>query len=197
MTFLEWLASLNWLAISATVALPSLAILVPTIISIRLFKAARAAALDDQKVARADVREDQKVARRLDAGGNVILALAPLASLINVNRDMQPMLWDLRARIAVYRAWITPGDLSGDWLSLRHREGMRLWFQAMDEINSRGGPNRLADEEVLGFLTPAHTWAATTTEMFSGWLSGHIDTSVLSNDGARIIETYGAPEPLA
>ena len=177
-------SELDWAAVVAFVAdiaLPVLAILVPTIIAIRLFRAERR-----------DVRAADARARRMDAAAGVIMALAPMAS-IQPNERMQEKLWDLRARIAVYRTWIEDGDLSGDWLALRHREGMHRWAQVMEELSAYGGIYKMIDDELLAILEPSHRWAAETLEMLSAWMHGDIPVTRLRTDGARIIETYGAP----
>jgi len=183
MTFIHWLVSIDWGQVVVTIAIPVAAIIVPTLIAIRLARAERRDALETRK------RE-----RCLEAGASVIVALAPLASLFDLASPMQGHLWDLRARIAVYRAWIEPGDLSGDWLALRHREGMRLWSEAFALVVQKGGPAGIDYDSLLGVLQPAHEWAASMTELFSGWLSGNVTTEALRVDGARIMERYPQPE---
>lgn len=177
MNFWEWAAAVNWWEVLKDAAIPVAAILIPTWLAVRMSKGERESA-----------RLDGERERRLDAGAGIIVALAPLASMSAVHQSLQEPLWDLRARIAVYRAWISVDDISGDWLALRHREGMILWAHALDIIDAAGGPNAITDDQLLEFLSPAHQWAATTTEMFSGWLSGHVKTEALQNDGARILE---------
>lgn len=183
MTFIQWLASVDWGQVVVTIAIPVAAIIVPTLIAIRLARAERRDALETRK------RE-----RSLEAGASVIVALAPLASLFDLASPMQGHLWDLRARIAVYRAWIEPGNLSGDWLALRHREGMRLWSEAFMSIAQKGGPTAVDYDTLLSVLQPAHEWAASMTELFSGWLSGNVTTETLRADGARIVEKYPQAE---
>jgi hypothetical protein len=178
---LSWAATIDWVALAVDVILPVIAILVPTIIAIALFRAERRTA-----------RLEAKRARRLDAGAEVIVALAPMAS-IQPTTLMTERLWDVRARISVYRAWSDTDDSSGDWLALRHREGMHLWAQIMEDIDAAGGINRVAPHELENMLMPAHQWAAMTIEMFSGWLAGYADMSVLLDDGARIIQEFGLP----
>lgn len=176
MSFWQWLGTVSWGAVVATVLIPIAAIIIPTLIAIGLARRERA-----------DARANSQRERRLAAGAGVILALAPLASLTDLNQPMSERLWDLRARIAVYRAWIEKGDLSGDWLALRHKEGMQLWAAAMFQVQKFGGPDHLDTADLLNTLKAPHDWAATTTEMFSGWLSGNVDTGALQADGARII----------
>ncbi|MFE6995051.1 hypothetical protein ACFVAE_03775 [Microbacterium sp. NPDC057659] len=168
-------------AILSDFVIPLLGILVPTLIAIGLFRAERK-----------NAREDAVAVRRLDAGAQVIVALAPMAS-IQADQPMQERLWELRARIAVYRSCIDADDLSGDWLALRHLEGMKLWGKSLDDIDAAGGVHRVLDEEIAQMLRPAHEWSATTVEMFSAWLSHNLPTSSLQSDGARIMETYGEP----
>lgn len=59
-------------------------------------------------------------------------------------RGMRDVLAEVRGRIAVYRAWIEQGDLSGDWLALPHSQGLRLFIDAMESIEAVGGLNRIA-----------------------------------------------------
>jgi hypothetical protein len=188
MTIIEWLASVDWGQVAVTIAIPVAAIIVPTLIAIRLARAERRDAFETSQRERSEVLATSQRERRLEAGASVIVALAPLASLFDLDAPMQGHLWDLRARIAVYRAWIEPGDLSGDWLALRHREGMRLWSEAFALVVQKGGPAGIGYDSLLGLLQPAHEWAASMTELFSGWLSGNVTTEALRADGARIME---------
>ncbi len=128
----------------------------------------------------------------MDASADVIRALAPMAS-IQPDAPMQERLWELRARIAVYRTWIEKGDLSGDWLALRHREGMIEWANAMTIVDAGGGPASLPPSALADILLPAHGWAAQTLEMLSAWIRGDLDVAELQKDGARILETFGPP----
>jgi hypothetical protein len=174
----------DWLAIAAAVgdlALPVLSILVPTIIAVLLFRAERK-----------DAREADARGRRRDASADVIVALAPMISL-QPDEPMQPRLWELRARIAVYRSWIERDDLSGDWLALRHREGMVRFSHVMTMIDAAGGPSKLSVDAILDIMSPAHQWAATTLDMLSLWIRGDLPESELRNDGARILEEFGPP----
>lgn len=175
------MSTVDWLALSVDFLIPLIAILVPTVIAIGLFRAERR-----------NARIETRSARRLDAGAEVIVALAPMVSIQPTER-MHERLWDVRARIAVYRSWTGHDDLSGDWLALRHSEGMRRWAKVMENIDAAGGVNRLAPHEIEELLLPAHQWAATTTEMFSAWLAGQLPVSLLQNDGARIIAEFGPP----
>lgn len=93
MTFSDWVASVDWLTVAGSIAIPVAAILISARIAIGLSRAEREM-----------LREDNQRERRLDAGANVVLALAPLASLQATEQSMQDHLWELRARIAVYRA---------------------------------------------------------------------------------------------
>lgn len=178
---LSWAATIDWVALAVDILIPVSAILVPTIIAIALFRAERRTA-----------RLEATRARRLDAGGQVIVAIAPMAS-IQPTDPMTERLWDVRARMSVYRAWIESDDVSGDWLALRHREGMHLWAEIMEDIDAAGGVNRFGRLDLENMLIPAHQWAGTTIEMFSAWLAGHVHVSVLIDDGARIMTKFGLP----
>jgi hypothetical protein len=177
-------SQIDWAAIggvTADIALPVLSILVPTLIAVFLFRAERR-----------DARAADARSRRMDASADVIRALAPMAS-IQPDDPMQERLWELRARIAVYRTWIERDDLSGDWLALRHREGMMLWAGLMGILDSGGGPKAMPTAAVADILSPAHRWAAQTLEMLSAWIRGDLEVDQLRGDGARIIEQYGPP----
>lgn len=174
MTFWEWLAA-NWPDVVKEFALPAAAILIPTIIAITLARRERVSA-----------SENAARQRKLDAGAQILLALAPLASMQADERNMQQHLWDLRARVAVYRAWISPDDISGDWLAYRHKEGMLLWVTAMYVIDALGGPSKISDQQLVEFLGPPHRWAAMTSEMLAGWLRGDVVERDLAMDGERI-----------
>jgi hypothetical protein len=71
---------------------------------------------------------------------------------------------------------------------------MRLWSAAVMEVADQGGPNRIGDDALLAVLAPGHLWANGTTELFTGWLSGHVETAQLLADGARILAAYPEPE---
>lgn len=101
MTFGDWLAMIDWGGLIRDVAIPVAAILVSTVIAIRL-------ARNERENARASQLEQ----RRLEAGSDVIVALVPLASLRATEQPMQERLWELRAPIAVYRAWRSHRSLS-------------------------------------------------------------------------------------
>jgi len=178
MGFWGWAGAVDWGALAIDVLIPVAAILIPTVIAIRLARSERKNAIKDR-------REE----RRLEAGAGVIVAVAPLASM-HADHPMQTYLWELRARIAVYRASIPVGDPSGDWLAFRHREGMHLWRDAFGTIDAIGGSAAITDDGMLELLQPAHKWAGTTTEMFTAYLSGHLDADALLRDGARILQEY-------
>lgn len=168
----KFLGEIDW----GGVIIPVFAILVPTIIAIRLAARERSVAREDRIEARAEAAKE----RRLRASEGVIVGLAHLISVDPKNAPMQERLGELRGRIAVYRAWIEPDDLSGDWLALKHTQGMRLWVIAMESENdaSRGRTDKLG---------PPRQWAQSTIETFSGWLSGQIDVEVLRAEGAEML----------
>lgn len=89
---------------------------------------------------------------------------------------------------------IVKDDLSGDWHALRHREGMLLWVHVMSFIDAAGGPTAVAPHQIDELLSPAHEWAASTTEMFSCWLNGNVKTEVLGNDGARMLQALNTDQ---
>lgn len=168
----KFLCQIDWTG----VIIPVFAILIPTIIAIRLARRERSAAREDRIEARADAAKE----RRLQASEGVIVGLAHLISVDPTNAPMQERLGELRGRIAVYRAWIEPDDLSGDWLALQHTQGMRLWSIAMESANNISGGQ-------LVNLGPPRQWAQSTIETFSGWLSGQIDVEVLRAEGAEML----------
>lgn len=186
MTFLDWLATVNWAAAVERFILPALAIVISALIAVGLARRERRDAL-----------ADRKKERRLEAGAGVIIAIAPLASFTDLTEPVQRYLWEFRARTAVYRAWIEKDDRSGDWLALRHREGMRLWSRAVLAVDALGGPSKIGVDDLLAALEPAHQWGAASTEMFTGWLSGHVETEVLLRDGARIMQEWPQPSDSA
>lgn len=209
-----WLTTVNWGNVAIDIAIPVAAILVPTIIAVRLSRSerrhaeadrqeerrialedrenARRAAIEDRQEERRAAENDRRLERRLEAGAGVIVAVAPLASM-QLNQPVQQHLWEFRARLAVYRAWISADDRSGDWLALRHREGMTLWSEADRTMDAIGGPAAISVEGMLDLLRPAHEWAASTTEMFTAFLSGHAGDVDLLRDGARIMDAYPRP----
>lgn len=179
--FGRWWAD-DGLRLLGDVVIPVAAILIPTVIAIRLARSERH-----------NATHDRKIERRLQAGAEVITALAPLAS-IRADQPIQEHLWKLRSAIAVYRAWLDRSDPSGDWLALRHREGMTLWSQAMSRINRLARPDAVTPEGMVELLEEQWAWAAHTTEMFTGYLSGHVPEKDLLADGARILKAHPKPE---
>lgn len=161
--------------VAIDVLIPVAAILIPTLISIGLYRAERREAANDR------ARE-----RRLEAGAEIARALAPLGTIDGTSEDMRPLLADLRGRITIYRAWTTTDDIVGDWLALRYKEGMRTWTSTLAAFD----PNGMSYEQVLQAQRPAHDWSASTAEMFTGWLAGHVTTEQIRTDGARILKKY-------
>lgn len=170
-----WLAD-DGLRLIGDVLIPVAAILVPTTIAVRLARRERIAS-----------EEGERRGRRLQAGAEVISSLAPFISADPLHHDMHAQLARLRGSIAVYRAWTEKGDFSGDWLSLKHTEGMKEWQSALQEITA---PRRrpLTEDEAFAVLDPARRWASDMIESFTGWLSGHTDDEVLKREGAALIE---------
>ncbi|QNE44322.1 hypothetical protein F1C15_11325 [Frigoribacterium sp. NBH87] len=160
----------------ADIGIPVASILVPTAIAIWLARAERK---------RGD--ESRYLERRRQAAEPVVLALAHFVSLDPLSEPMQPELRDLRGRIAVYRSSLRKSDLlSGDWLALRHVDGMRKWATAVDLIQESGGnPDA---ELIFNAVEPGHVWANETIELFSSWLAGVITDLDLQRDGARMLE---------
>lgn len=185
----RWIGRLDLGRLIADVAIPVAAIIVPTLIAIRLSRSERLTAEAARREERLSAIEDRRIERRLEAGAGVIVALAPLSTM-NLHEPVWPYLWELRARIAVYRAWIVSDDRSGDWLGLRHREGMAIWSRTALLLANAGGPNQFTVEGQLELTHRAHEWAHTTTEMFTGYLSGHVPIEHLLVDGARILKAY-------
>lgn len=158
------------------VLIPVASILVPTVIAIWLARSERQGA-----------EESRYLERRRQAAEPVILALAHFVSIDPVNDPMGPQLRDLRGRIAVYRASLDKDDvLSGDWLALRHKSGMRVWSDAFDLIQESGGnPDAELTQQAV---EPGHTWANETIELFSSWLAGSATDEDLKLDGARLLQ---------
>ncbi len=157
MTLLEWVTS-NGLGFLGDVIIPVAAILVPTMIAVRIARRERL-----------DAAEADRQSRRLEAGAGVIVSLSSFVSVSPLRTDMQSQLAALRGQIAVYRAWAAPGDSSGDWLAIKHSEGMHLWLVALEQIN-RLGALVVTDEmvEASGALHSPRIWAQSTIETFSG-----------------------------
>lgn len=183
MPILDWFNSVDWLALLERAGLPIVAILASTGVAIWLARRERRDAL-----------ADRRKERRLEAGAGVLVALAPLTSFSDLDEPMQAHLWEIRARIAVYRAWIDADDRSGDWLALRHREGMLLWNRTLAAVSREGGMSRITVDALLAALAPAQAQMHLTTEMFTQWLSGHMEIDELLRDGARILKAHPAPE---
>lgn len=164
----------------ADILIPVASILVPTAIAIWLARAERK---------RGD--ESRYFERRRQAAEPVVLALAHFVSLDPLAESMQSELRDLRGRIAVYRSSLRASDLlSGDWLALRHADGMRKWATAVDLVQESGGN---PDAELVSqAIEPGHVWANETIELFSSWLAGVATDMDLQQDGARMLERQGS-----
>ncbi|MGX1932056.1 hypothetical protein [Microbacterium resistens] len=157
------------------VLLPIAAILVPTFISIGLYRAERRAAAADR------ARE-----RLLEAGAEIAKALAPLATFNGIAEDLKPILSEVRGRITIYRAWSTPDDIVSDWLPLRFRELMAVWSDTLGAIEPAG----MHLGEIMEAQRPAHSSAAVMVETFTGWLAGHVTIEQIREDGARILREH-------
>jgi|GEM_PF-2439381 len=218
-----WAGTVDWSAVTIDIAIPVLAILVPTFIALSLARAERARAeavrradLTDREVERraaTAARETERRAvaaareaerreryrdRRREAGAGVIVALAKLISIHPSDPAMQGELADLRGHLGVYRAWIEPDeDHSGDWLALQHTKGMSLWSSAMETIAAQGEINRIADHELPSIMDPARQWAQDTIETFTAWLAGDLGEDVLRRQGAAILASMTSRTPSA
>jgi hypothetical protein len=182
--FVAWLLSVDWWSIVRDAAIPVAAILVPTFIAVRLARNERLAA----------DRGRYLEARRL-AAQSVIIALARMVSVDPTAEPLQEKIRDLRGHIAVYRTVLSERDLlSGDWLGLKHQQGMSLWSTAMDELEQRNGSLTFGIEEKLEILRPAQAWAHATMETFSGWLGNHVPDETLQREGALLLSRNGGDE---
>lgn len=181
--FWTWAAD-DGLRVLGDIIIPVAAILIPTTIAVRVARSEREraelAAVED-RVARA---ADEQRARALTAGGNVISVLASFVSMNPRTMDMHGHLAALRGSIAVYRAWISMGDISGDWLALKHTEGLKLWVAALE------APDVFIDGPSPAFpvaLAAAQQWAQDTIETFSGWLRGDTPETQLQSEGGSLL----------
>jgi hypothetical protein len=154
------------------VLIPLAAILVPTLISIALYRAERKSAA-----------ADRAAERRLESGSEIARAIAPLASFDGVTGDLRPIVAELRGRITIYRAWTTPGDIVGDWLALRFRKLMSVWGSTLGSFEPEG----MTLTAIMDAQRPAHDYSAETAEMLTGWLSGNVPTETLRADGAKLL----------
>lgn len=202
-----WAATVDWSALVVDVGIPVAAILVPTLIAVRLARNERERAEEDRRAARVE-REKERLAaaearaterleryrdRRREAGAGVIVSLARLISIYPSDPSMQSVFADFRGHIGVYRAWVEPEeDHSGDWLALQHAKGTWVWSAAMGEIAAKGGINRTADHELIDIMEPARRWAQDAIDTFSAWLAGDLDQQVLRTQGAEIIAAQKA-----
>lgn len=159
------------------VLIPVASILVPTGIAIWLARSERKSA-----------DASRYLERRRQAAEPVVLALAHFVSIDPSREPMQAQLRELRGRIAVYRASLRKGDsLSGDWLALRHTDGMAKWAKAADLLQESGGN---PDAELANAaLEPGRAWANDTIEVFSSWLAGHTADDDLRRDGASLLRS--------
>lgn len=207
--FWAWWGTVDWGGVVVDVGIPVAAILVPTFIAIGLARAESRRAEDDRRAELADREIERRAAladrqeerrevereRQRKAGEGVIIGLASLISLPPDAPGMRDILAEVRGRIAVYRAWIEHGDLSGDWLALQHGKGMRLFLSAMESIDALAGSNRIAPHEIEAVMEPPRRWAQDAIDTFSGWLSGHVDDEVLRSQGAEILASQTPQAP--
>lgn len=169
-------------ALAIDVLIPLAAILVPTLISIGLYRAERKSAA-----------EDRAAERRLEAGAEIARAIAPLASFDAVSGDMRQIIAELRGRITIYRAWTSPDDIVGDWLALRFKQLMKVWGDTLGSFE----PDGMALGDIMEAQRPAHNYSAETAEMLTGWLAGHVSTETIRVDGARILAGRPDLQPTA
>ncbi|MGR0320418.1 hypothetical protein [Agromyces sp. ZXT2-3] len=186
MDFVEWLESVNWWDVIKDVLLPALGILIPTSIAIYLARNERVAA-----------ERSHAIERRLAAGSEILRVLSRMVTMNGVAEPMRDTLRDLRGSVAVFRASSGKEVLAGDWLALQYQQGVWLWSVAMHTIDESGGPGALGDDELDSIMSPPRTWAQTTLETFSGWLSGNLGDQVLVKQGADIVARLGVPKTLA
>ncbi|PMC04145.1 hypothetical protein CJ226_09065 [Microbacterium sp. UMB0228] len=154
------------------VLIPIAAILVPTLISIGLYRAERKSAA-----------ADRAAERRLEAGAEIARAIAPLATFDGTSADMRQIISDLRGRITIYRAWTAPDDIVGDWLALRFKQLMKVWGDTLGSFDPAG----MSIGQVMDAQSAAHDYSAETAELLTGWLAGHISTETIRQDGANIL----------
>lgn len=191
MTFLDWLAN-DGLRLLGDIIIPAAAILVPTLIAVRLARRERIEAATSAVQQREDASAAELRARRLDAGGEVVRAMAVFVNVDPLQMDMRADLANVRGRIAVYKAWTRSGDVSGDWLGLKYNEGMALFRSALEESGRRGPDVVHQDPDVFfEVFGPAQRWAHETVERFAAWLGGRVSDEELALDGARLMRAQG------
>lgn len=194
--FLDWAAEdgARWLG---DVVIPVFAILVPTLIAVRLAKRERTESRLAARSERDDAADKDERSRRLEAGKDVIVALAGMVSFDPLHENVRPILSEIRARIAVYRAWSPDPDVSGDWLVLKSNEGNLLWarvFAQIDEASQSIAPGYEPGADwVFSVAHEAHAWASETVDTFSRWLRGDISDQALLEEGQALIGKYGLP----
>ncbi|MEV8023647.1 hypothetical protein [Microbacterium sp. NPDC080220] len=185
-----WAAD-DGLRLLGDIIIPVAAILIPTIIAVRVARRERERAESAAVEERAARAADEQRARALAAGGNVISVLASFVSMNPRTIDMHGHLAALRGSIAVYRAWIPIDDISGDWLALKHTQGMKLWGAAMTAPDV----TIVNDQPLFPVaLSAAQQWAQDTIETFSGWLRGDTSEAQLSEEGADLLH-LARPRP--
>ncbi|KDP89755.1 hypothetical protein W824_15190 [Clavibacter cf. michiganensis LMG 26808] len=179
-----WWSSWQWGLVKDAI-IPLAAILIPTLFALWLARIERRAA------ARSHYLE-----RRHSAAEGVILALAQMVSMNPSMEEVAPLLRDLRGRIAVYRASLSSGDvLSGDWLAIKHSEGLAIWAEAQALLQPVAGTPPLSPDDLLRVLFPGQRWAQNTLETLSGWLSGHVSDEHLRLEGSALSATRQQPSP--
>lgn len=151
-----WAATVDWGAVTIDIAIPVLAILVPTFIALSLARAERERAeavriadvadRAERRAASADREEERRAAaaarqeerreryrdRRREAAAGGDRGARPTYLDPPVRAGDAGVFADLRGHLGIYRAWVEPDeDHSGDWLALQHTRGMSVWRSAM------------------------------------------------------------------
>lgn len=183
------LGAVDWAGAVVDVLVPVAAIIVSTLVAVRL-------ASQERRDNRASLRRE----RLLAAARPLFHDLAPFVSIDARNEPIWPVLRSMRANIAAFRAALgAEGEdaLVSDWLGLRHREGMTLWGKALASVPqvASGRETGLIVQPDTPALASAKAWANTTMQQLQGWLSGYVGEDWIREDGARIIVSYGAGDP--
>ncbi|TFC54569.1 MULTISPECIES: hypothetical protein [unclassified Cryobacterium] len=177
-----WFLSVNWWEVTMSVAIPVAAILIPTVIAVRLARNERSVSV-----------RSHYLERRHGAARGVIVALSDMISMDPTAEMVEPLLRGLRGSIAVYRASLTADDaVSGHWLVTRQLQGAELWTAAHGRLAFELARRTLSTGDTAQILQPAHMWAHDTMETFSEWLSGQVQDADLQADSARLIAERGS-----
>lgn len=176
MTFWSWLAHVNWWEVVRFAVIPIAAILIPTVIAVRLSRTERLAA-----------ERSRYLATRLAASEGVMRSLASMISFDPDNELLRDEKGAFRAHVAIYRTALVGTDLlSGDWLGLKFTEGMQLWENGLLELQHRRGFGPVDEATKFEVLDPPRRWASNTMETLSGWLGGHVSDEVIAAEAAAL-----------